>query len=829
MENKSQKRFPCLQCKRTYSRKHDMERHVDICHTATADKPFRCEQCKFVFSTEEKLRTHENDHSQEMKFRCQICDKAFKTSNTWKRHMRAHLDPKPFVCQICRREFGREHDMYRHTVRMHTGERKFQCDMCPSKFAWFSDLTIHKRRHNVMGKFRKRRKLGANGDVSKKVKKKVQLKKKEEKAEHVNQLVCKMCSQSFTSFSSLQLHICDLGSSVEEVEEIRDDLVSSKNNHTCEEDTESFSALQHQKCDNKSSSKIQENRESEKGRDSFELDKGSDQGHAEDFIFEKDHVDSMGDSDFDTENVDSLENSNTLSSITNTSRLCSPKSNAPQNKEIENIRSLSQSVESLVTEKTVNGVVPSTDTMESKNPGEQSIPLTDIENLDTYSESNINIKSKNDEVLNLQCHVDKNPESLIHMNKNSTSNVCVIPFAEVDACQESNVPINGNINANSKIQLITNSKSEQDKTMEISDECLKCKVCQKEFSKFSALQLHLCEESLNKEESSKIRNHITGDILSHSKDMKKMERPSQNSSQLERMVTRSKSFNTKTSQNTPSLKMSTVTISKGSVKKEKGRSVKKIESSPGSSTKEKIIPAKNSTDQLPYRCEECSEMFLKLHELKKHSLMEHKKKVTFTCSICRKVFETKSKLEIHLYSHESVQPHQCEDCGHKFKHKRDLLRHKLNHGDEGPLFKCSFCRKEYSRQYDLRRHIECVHPAKAPYRCEICHAAFTNSEECNKHLTTHEKTHPYTCDICQRGLSSLPILKRHMRMHSNEKLYSCPECNKGFNRRHDMYQHAKIHGTERFTCDLCYRKFVTDGYLRKHMKKKHGLSNNPNN
>ncbi|XP_062571124.1 zinc finger protein 271-like isoform X1 [Saccostrea cucullata] len=835
MEDKSTRRYPCLQCHRTYSRKHDMERHVDICHTATAEKPFRCEQCKFVFSTEEKLRVHESGHSQEMKFSCQVCGKGFKNSNAWKRHMKAHLDPKPFVCRICKREFGREHDMYRHTVRMHTGERKFQCDLCPSKFAWFSDLTIHKRRHNAMGKIWKGRKFGANGDAPKKVKKKVQLKKKVQKAEHGSRLVCKMCSQSFTSFSSLQLHACDLDSSGEEDEEMTNEMLSSKNNHTPEGYTKSFSFLKDKKSDNKSSSEIQENEGSKRDTDSDEMDlyKESEEEHFDDFSFENDDDDeSMGDLDSDSENIDYVEKRNTLSPISDSKKRCSPESNDAQNEEIDNVRSSSQNSGSLVKEKAVavDNVVPSPNTMNFKNQGKQSNPLTDIENMNTCSKSGID--TKHDEDLNLNSHMAKTPESLVPVNKTTSSSICVTPSSEVDVCHGYDVAENGKtaVDTNSKAQVITNSNSKWEERSETNDEHLKCKICQKEFNKFSALQLHMCEEPLNQEEILQIPKHnkaMAGKTQSHSKDVKQNRRISQNSSNIERMVTRSKGFNSQSSQNSSSLKTAMVTRSKDSVKKKTENSAEKVKSSSESSTKEKNKAAKTSTKQSSYRCEECSGTFSKLHEFKKHSLAVHRKKVTFTCSVCKKVFDKKGKLDIHLYSHEAVQPHQCQDCGHRFKHKRDLLKHESTHTNkEVPVFKCSFCRKEYSRQYDLRRHLECVHPAVAPYRCEICHAAFSSSEDCSKHLKTHETTHPYTCDVCQRGLSTIPILRRHMRMHLKEKPYSCPECRKGFNRRHDLYQHTKIHSTERFTCDLCYRKFVTPLYLRKHIKNKHGLSNN---
>ena len=49
--------------------------------------------------------------------------------------------------------------------------------------------------------------------------------------------------------------------------------------------------------------------------------------------------------------------------------------------------------------------------------------------------------------------------------------------------------------------------------------------------------------------------------------------------------------------------------------------------------------------------------------------------------------------------------HSCDECGKKFRQKRDLTRHKFTHTGEKP-FSCSYCDKRFSRKDKLNLHVK---------------------------------------------------------------------------------------------------------------------------
>lgn len=110
-----------------------------------------------------KLRKYPNRPSKtpvhERPYACPVdtCDRRFSRSDELTRHIRIHTGQKPFQCRICMRSFSRSDHLTTH-VRTHTGEKPFSCDTCGRKFARSDEKKRHAKVH-LKQKMKKEAKL----------------------------------------------------------------------------------------------------------------------------------------------------------------------------------------------------------------------------------------------------------------------------------------------------------------------------------------------------------------------------------------------------------------------------------------------------------------------------------------------------------------------------------------------------------------------------------------------------------------------------------------------------------------------------------------------
>lgn len=144
------------------------------------------------------------------------------------------------------------------------------------------------------------------------------------------------------------------------------------------------------------------------------------------------------------------------------------------------------------------------------------------------------------------------------------------------------------------------------------------------------------------------------------------------------------------------------------------------------------------TGEYPQKCEHCSAGFLNLKELRAHHAAKHtdgkycpdcslyfanwsvlvahrkaKHPATHDCPECGKHYYSRSKLKIHIVSHQKPDEWLLcsqETCKFRAKNRTTLIAHiRRNHGDKN--FKCDQCEKRFARLSFLLKHQKAMHGA----------------------------------------------------------------------------------------------------------------------
>uniref|UniRef100_A0A182T5R3 Uncharacterized protein n=1 Tax=Anopheles maculatus TaxID=74869 RepID=A0A182T5R3_9DIPT len=137
--------------------------------------------------------------------------------------------------------------------------------------------------------------------------------------------------------------------------------------------------------------------------------------------------------------------------------------------------------------------------------------------------------------------------------------------------------------------------------------------------------------------------------------------------------------------------------------------------------------------------------------------------LTYTCPICRKVFNSSVRFKRHKNVHVvHNRPFKCEVCLYRFATKPQLTQHAKVHetkpqsglspgGAEVGEFACDRCEEIFAAKRALTMHLKKVHQVfrvpggarpdereRSEYACIICKATFARETVLNTHMKMHE-------------------------------------------------------------------------------------------
>lgn len=102
--------------------------------------------CTAAYDKRSKLIVHMRKHTGDRPFQCSVCPRSFAQKGNYQRHLQTHTGEKPFVCTCCDKHFASNDHLKRHE-RSHTGERPYACSSCPKAFSTAGDLKRHEWIH----------------------------------------------------------------------------------------------------------------------------------------------------------------------------------------------------------------------------------------------------------------------------------------------------------------------------------------------------------------------------------------------------------------------------------------------------------------------------------------------------------------------------------------------------------------------------------------------------------------------------------------------------------------------------------------------------------
>ncbi|VDI21853.1 Hypothetical predicted protein [Mytilus galloprovincialis] len=159
---------------------------------------------------------------------------------------------------------------------------------------------------------------------------------------------------------------------------------------------------------------------------------------------------------------------------------------------------------------------------------------------------------------------------------------------------------------------------------------------------------------------------------------------------------------------------------------------------------------------------------------------------SFSCPICKKKYETKKTVDVHMKTHN--KNFKCDCCDRKFYYDKQLQNHIDNQ------YQCKLCPERFCKVALFRRHHN-GHRNNKDLQCHLCPKKFLYEINLKRHISLHSKfgIGPFECQICKATFKRKDTYSYHIRDHEQGKQFLCHACGKQFSLLQNLLIHAATH------------------------------------
>ena len=231
------------------------------------------------------------------------------------------------------------------------------------------------------------------------------------------------------------------------------------------------------------------------------------------------------------------------------------------------------------------------------------------------------------------------------------------------------------------------------------------------------------------------------------------------------------------------------------------------------------IKHERQCEQQPFECDICRYQTIYKSALTNH-MRTHTGEKPFECPICFKSFTSNAHLQDHLKTRKNELPNACSKCGYRFATPEKRQKHEVR--CQRKMHACNQCGYKTIHKANLKRHMQWKHGADRLIECEVCQKQFVEQIRLNQHLSTaHNDEFPFQCSKCYGGYTTEDERNDHEQICRHRR-YQCHLCKKYCRYKQQLNIHMrKVHTGERIRCKVCAASFISEGYVKQHMKTAH--------